>query len=226
MADRQKLHLDKVFETGLPVHTEDVIIVGGRDMWQDTCLTPLKNDDNETYAVLGISRDITERKRAEDVLQETKQTAEDIKAQYEQAVSMISDIVWRYGVNAKGEHVGSYISPVADRMLGLPDGTIGNSFEKYFSYIHPDDLQRVLEMLFHGIRTLARDLFTEYRLQKADGTTIWVRSKGSAYSQSNGIVTAFGTTSDITDTSLQKRTSRKARRNIAIWWSEQTTASP
>ena len=35
------------------------------------------------------------------------------------------------------------ISPVADRMLGVPDGTIGNSFDKFFLYIHPDDLPAV-----------------------------------------------------------------------------------
>jgi PAS domain-containing protein len=66
-----------------------------------------------------------------DIIERT-QAAEDSKNWYEQAVSMISDIVWRYDSNANGEQIGSYISPVADRMLGLPDGTIGNSFDKYF----------------------------------------------------------------------------------------------
>ena len=124
---------------------------------------------------------------------------------------MISDIVWRYDVNAKGEHIGSYISPVADRMLGLPDGTIGNSFEKYFSYVHPDDLPAVQEILSEGIRTLGKDKTAEYRLRKADGTTLWVRSKGSAYSQPDGRVTVFGTTSDITE----RKQAEEALRAIA-----------
>jgi PAS domain S-box-containing protein len=143
--------------------------------------------------------DITDRTRADGALREAKLAAEDSKAQYEQVVSMISDIVWRYDVNAEGKHVGSYISPVADRMLGLPDGTIGNSFDKYFSYVHPDDLSNVQGILSEGIRTLAKDLTTEYRLQKADGTTIWVRSRCSACSQPDGRVTIFGMTSDITE---------------------------
>ncbi len=110
---------------------------------------------------------------------------------------MISDIVWRYDVNAKGEPVGAHISPVADRMLGLPIGTIGDSFDKYLSYVHPDDLPVVQKILSKGIRTLAKDLSTEYRLRKADGSTLWVRSRGSAYCQLDGGVTVFGTTSDI-----------------------------
>ena len=81
-------------------------------------------------------------------------------------------------------------------MLGLPAGTIGNSFEKYFSYVHPEDLPVVQGMLSEGIRMQGTDKTAEYRLRKADGTTIWVRSRGSAYFQPDGSVTIFGTTSD------------------------------
>ncbi len=147
--------------------------------------------------IMGI--DFTARKRSEKALREAKQAAEESEAQYELLVSMISDIVWRYDVNAVGERVCSYISPVADKMLGLPDGTIGNSFDKYFSYVHPDDLPAVQEILSEGIRTLEKDKTAEYRLRKVDGTMLWVRSKGSAYCRPDGRVTVFGTTSDLTE---------------------------
>lgn len=75
---------------------------------------------------------------------------EDNMTWYEQAVSMISDIVWRYDVDTKGEHVGTYISPVADRILGLPDGTIGNSFDKYLTYVLP------IASRMDGLQSLAR----------------------------------------------------------------------
>ena len=146
-----------------------------------------------------MGNDIIDRMSAEEKLQKALQAAQDRNAQYELAVSMISDIVWRYDVDAKRKHVGSYISPVADRMLGLPDGTIGDSFEKYFSYVHSDDLPALQETFFEMIRTLGKDKTAEYRMRKADGTTLWVLSKFSAYSQPDGRVTAFGTTSDITE---------------------------
>ena len=44
--------------------------------------------------------------------------------QYGQVVSMISDIVWSYEVDYEGQFVNGYISPVADRLLGLPPDTI------------------------------------------------------------------------------------------------------
>ena len=139
-----------------------------------------------------------ERKKNEIALREANQAEQASKTRYKQVVSMISDIVWRYDVNAKGEPVSSYISPVADRMLGLPDGTIGDSFDKYFSYVHPDDLPAVRKTLAEGIRKPEKDKTAEYRLRKADGTTLWVSSRGSAYREADGRVEAFGTTSDIT----------------------------
>jgi len=142
--------------------------------------------------------DIIDRAQTEEELRKALQTAQARNALYEQAVSMISDIVWRYDVNAKRKHVGSYITPVADRMLGLPEGTIGDSFEKYFSYVHPDDLPAMQETLFEVIRTLGKDKTVEYCLRKADGTTLWVHSKVLAYCQPDGGVSVFGTTSDIT----------------------------
>jgi len=143
--------------------------------------------------------DIIDRKRAEEKLRKAGQVAEVEKSPYEQVVSMIPDIVWRYDVNATGEQIGAYISPVADRMLGLPDGTIGNSIVKFISYVHPDDLPVVMDLLSNGTEMLEKDKSIEYRLRKADGTTIWARSTGSAYSQPDGKITVFGTTSDITD---------------------------
>ena len=146
-----------------------------------------------------MGNDIIDRRQAEEELQKALQAARACNVQYEQAISMISDIIWRYDVNAIGEPVGTYISPVADRMLGLPAGTIGNSFDKYFSYVHPEDLPAVQKILTGGIRMRGTDKTAEYRLGKADGTMIWVRSRGSAYSQPDGRVTVFGTTSDITE---------------------------
>ena len=140
-------------------------------------------------------REISDRKRIEDALRESK-------ARYEEVISMISDIVWRYEVDGHGQFVRSYISPVADRLLRLPPGTIGHSFEKYFSFVHSEDLPDVQETLLQALATIAEETFAEYRLCRPDGTICWVRSHGSAHQQPNGHIAAFGTTTDINE---QKR---------------------
>ena len=158
-----------------------------------------EGENRRPSSAAGVVIDITKRKLAEVALQKAKLDAEAEKAHYEQVVAMISDMVWRYDANSKGEQVSFYISPVAEMMLGLPDGTIGNSVEKYFSHIHPDDFPVMQEMVSEAIRTHAKDISTEYRMKKADGSIIWVRSRGSVHSQPDGGITAFGTTSDITE---------------------------
>jgi PAS domain S-box-containing protein len=167
----------------------------GRNSGKSSNRCIYQNDSLVTF----MGNDIIDRMQTEEELLKALQAAQARIAQYEQAVSMISDIVWRYDVNTNGEHVGSYISPVADRMLGLPEGTIGDSFEKYFSYIHPDDLPVMQKIISEGIRTLEKEKTAEYRIRKADGTILWVRSKGSAYYYPDGRVTVFGTTSDINE---------------------------
>jgi len=157
-----------------------------------------------------MDNDVTDRMLAEEAMRKAQQAAQDRQVLYEQVVSMISDIVWRYDVNAKRKYISSYISPVADRMLGLPDGTIGDSFEKYFSYIHSDDLPAFQDAFFEMIRKRGKDKTAEYRMRKADGTMLWVLSKFSAFSQPDGRITAFGTTSDITE---RKRAEEALRRS-------------
>jgi PAS domain S-box-containing protein len=150
-----------------------------------------------------MENDVADRMLADEALRKAQQAAQDRQVLYEQVISMISDVVWRYDVNAKRRYINSYISPVAERMLGLPEGAITDSFDKYFSYVYPDDLPAFKDIFFETIRKREKDKTLEYRMRKADGTILWVLSKFSAYSQPDGRITAFGTTSDIMD---RKRT--------------------
>jgi signal transduction histidine kinase/ActR/RegA family two-component response regulator len=152
-----------------------------------------------SQTVTRLEREIEERNRVEQELRKTTEAVEASKKQYEQVVSMISDVVWRYEVDAQGLAIGSYISPVADRILDMPDGTINSSFDTYHAYVHPRDRAPVRKALIKTIKKLAKDSMIEYRLCKPDGSVRWVRSVSSAYAQPNGNVIVFGTTADITE---------------------------
>ena len=66
VARRQRENQRRVFETGEPLRVEAPVPVAGRDLWLETHLTPLKDDEGRTTAVLGVSRDVTERRRSEE----------------------------------------------------------------------------------------------------------------------------------------------------------------
>lgn len=81
MADQQQLVLSEVFSTGKPLNFESQALLDGQSSWQSTSMVPIKDEVTGTFgAVLGISRDITGRKRAEDALQQTTDGLEAVVA--------------------------------------------------------------------------------------------------------------------------------------------------
>jgi two-component system, sensor histidine kinase PdtaS len=69
IAEPQKVFLDRVFTTCSPSRSESCIQYPHNKVWMDHFLVPLKNDHGDVYAVLGISRDISARKKAEEQIQ-------------------------------------------------------------------------------------------------------------------------------------------------------------
>jgi PAS domain S-box-containing protein len=65
VAANQKKALQKVFETGTPIRNEGSLTIEGQTHWYDHSLIPLKDPDNTVRSVLGISRDITDRKKTD-----------------------------------------------------------------------------------------------------------------------------------------------------------------
>ncbi len=64
-SQRQAESLRRVRETGEPLYLEDPVGVPGGARWQATSLAPLCDGDGRITGVLGIARDITQSKRAE-----------------------------------------------------------------------------------------------------------------------------------------------------------------
>jgi PAS domain S-box-containing protein len=70
-ARREQSNLQKVFETGEPSYIEAPTAFGDFTIWLSTWLVPLKIN-GKVNSVLVVSRDISERKRAEDLLNESE----------------------------------------------------------------------------------------------------------------------------------------------------------
>ncbi len=62
LAEQQNQSLQQVFKSGESLQSDNKTVFGKNDVWLSTRLVPLKSDTGEVHAVLGISRDITERK--------------------------------------------------------------------------------------------------------------------------------------------------------------------
>ena len=69
-ANRQYQNIRQVFTSGMPVRIENCIPLPCGERWQDTRLVPIKSAEGAITAVMGISRDITDRRNIENTLRE------------------------------------------------------------------------------------------------------------------------------------------------------------
>jgi PAS domain S-box-containing protein len=114
IADAQGTLLKKVFETGEHVQTEEKIHFGTQEFWIDTSSVPLKDKTGNVTAVLGIARDITERKRIEEALRENELR---YRSLFEGAAEgiLVADIDTKKFLHA---------NPAMFRMLGYSEGEL------------------------------------------------------------------------------------------------------
>src|SRR5581483_10965564 len=62
-------NIRKIIETGEPIYTEEELVFQGSKAWMSIRMVPLKNEGGGIDAILGIARDISERKRTEEIIQ-------------------------------------------------------------------------------------------------------------------------------------------------------------
>ncbi len=116
----------------------------------------------------------------------------------EEITQAITDILWSYRANYKGDVIETSITGQVDRFLQLSPGTIGDDFDKFFSYVHPEDIKGVLGTLDKALKTPGEEARAEYRMILPDGSVKWAFSRGKTTLLRDGTVELRGITTDIT----------------------------
>jgi two-component system cell cycle sensor histidine kinase/response regulator CckA len=105
--------LQDLFRTGQPFRSEAPHEMGGRTIWIETQLTPLRDETGDVVSVLGIARDITARRDAERELRRAFQRTTDI-------LEGTSDGV----LTLDGDLVIRTFNRAAERLLGRGRGEV------------------------------------------------------------------------------------------------------
>ncbi len=157
----------------------------GHPFWIKVDNSIIRDKNGKPAYLLGETRDITERKRAEEELRENEE-------RFRSMIQSLSDII--FILDGKGQL--TYESPSATRILGYQPGYfIGKS---PFTHIHPDDLDQVMKDLDEVFLSLNPGIPTEFRYQKADGTWIYLEVLGNNQFENPGIQGIVLTVRDIT----------------------------
>jgi PAS domain S-box-containing protein/putative nucleotidyltransferase with HDIG domain len=140
------------------------------------------------YAVQGIARDITERKRAEEALRASKQRLDQL-AEQSRAVA------WE--VDAEGLY--TYVSHVVEQVFGYqPDELVG---KRHFYDLHPEDGRAAFKAA--AFEVFARKepfVGLENVVSAKEGRVVWVSTNGLPLLDANGVLLGYrGSDTDITE---------------------------
>jgi PAS domain S-box-containing protein len=156
-----------------------------RHNWNDKELNVLKIAGN-------MIANILERKNTESMLLKKEK-------EYEEVVNSLDAIIWKATFDKEGNVLNTYISKTADKVLGLPDGTIGDDWDKYFSHIHPEDMAKVKETFEQSFKQPDIPLDVDYRLVFEDGKPVWINTIRSSHRLNDGTFLTCGTSVNVTD---------------------------
>jgi len=139
-------------------------------------VSPIRDKSKNIIGLSAVARDITREKSAEKALERSE-------AQLSMITTNMADIICQ--ASKDGQYI--YVSPSVKSVLGLePQELVGKSI---FDRIHPDDQSRVTSCIKEGIRKcIIRTV--QYRYMKADGSYVWLATKGTPISD-EGVVTGF-----------------------------------
>ena len=143
---RQKSFLQKVFKNGKPLYSESETEFKNHKLWIGTMLVPIKDEGGEVNSVLGISRDITETKKAEEAIKKSEEKYRMLIENIQDGVFIIQDAKIKF----LNEAFAKIIGYTAEELVGI-------DIQKL---IAPEDLDIVMDR--YQQRLAGKDVPKEY----------------------------------------------------------------
>jgi PAS domain S-box-containing protein len=148
--------------------------------------SPIKDEDGEITALVGLATDITDRKKTEEALLRSRDF-------YLKLFEEFPTLIWRAGVNGKRDYTNKTLLEFTGRSF---DQELGDNWLKG---IHPEDLDYCLPKFFDVFKNRTT-LHIEYRLRRYDGIFRWIMDYGQPFYDLDGNFSGFiGSCHDITD---------------------------
>jgi PAS domain S-box-containing protein len=180
---------------------EITITQSGNRFWVAGIVAPHRDTAGNIIGMVAFYRDITSRKLAEDALRESD-------ARYRRMLETAYEAVW----TADTKNIVTYASARMAEMLGYNlQEIIG---KEAFSFVFPDDVAVSKERI--GARIAGAKGPFDFRLQKKDGSTLWVRSTATPIFDNAGVYQGIlGMMTDIGEAKLAQEALQKTANEMA-----------
>lgn len=163
----------------------------GSDLWAIISCAPLLDNQGNYAGALGMVTNITDRKRAEAALQESKQRLDGI-------LCSLEDVIWSISADT---FETLYINPSALKVYGYSVSEFFDNSNLWFEVIHPEDQQLVYAAIQPLFLTDKQEL--EYRIVRPDGQVRWLLNRSHLiYDACGQPIRIDGIATDITERKL------------------------
>jgi PAS domain S-box-containing protein len=169
----------------------------GESYWELASISPIRNAEGTITHFAKLAQDITERKQAQEALQESEE-------RYRDLVENLNDVIYALDGDARI----TYISPAVEPFMGYrPTEVMGHHFTEF---IYPEDLDRI-QASFREILSGRLVEPDEYRIVTKAGGIRWMRTSSRPVVVENRFSGVQGVLVDITERVLAEQALQDAK---------------
>ncbi len=153
---------------GKVVTLEETLTFDGDTRVYQATKAPYFDAQGAVVGLIGIGRDVTERRQVELALRET-----DARLREAQRIARLGSWSWE----PQNDFV--WWSDAEFELLGVNPDTTRPSFQAFLASLHPDDRAEALARV-DAMLAGANEFANDFRVVRPDGTCIWIRSQARA----------------------------------------------
>jgi PAS domain S-box-containing protein len=185
-----------VIRSGQPLvnREERTIDPGGKTRWLLTTKVPLRDDQGKIIGIVGVNRDITERKQMEEELRESEERFRGIA---ERSLDVI------FTTDREGRI--TYISPAVERVLGYkPEEVVGQPIQ---NYLPESEIPKAFQALSDTLQGRVPK-YLEFEVRRKDGSLASTWISASSTVRDGAVIGAQAILRDITQRKLMEEAIR------------------
>lgn len=200
--ERLNAALQEARRTGVGYELDLEAMRGNTPIWVIARGEVVRDGVGRVVGMRGTVQDITERKRVEAELQESKE-------RFELAVRGAGVGIWDWNIQTGKV----YFSPRWKALFGFDEHEIGDSFQDWEKLLHPEESQRICRFQADFLAGTGTQVTAEYRLRHKDGSYRWIEAHGIALRDATGKACRLvGSHADVTVRRLAEQALRESER--------------
>ena len=191
----------------------------GTRRWLETHASPMRDAAGRISGVLGVTRDVTQRKAAQVQLQASQAKLVVSEERLRSAVKAGDIGLWDWDLLTQRVHY----SAEWKAQLGFTESEIADDFSEWERRVHPDDLAPTLMQVHKYLAHPEGIHQTEFRMLHKDGSWRWIYARGECFKGADGKpVRMLGCHVDITERKRDEAELHQHRHHLEALVSQRT----